>query len=332
MQITAEQHRIFSEVLAGNQSFVVTTHMHPDGDALGSQIALARFLTARNKDVRLINGDPAPALLSFVTEGSTEIEIYDPATHDELLRNVDRVVLVDNSAPDRLGRMEPIMTEVAANTLCIDHHPTRDAPWGDTILQVGASATAALVWQLIRQDGWEPDARSCEAVFVGIVTDTGFFRFNSACAHTHRIAAELLDRGVEPGSVYRRIYERNSEAYTRLLGHALTGLRIEAEGRVALVVIRRATIEELAAGDVDTSEITSALLALEGVQVVLLFRELAQHGVKVSLRSKGTTDVHKLASGFGGGGHRNASGIVLDEPIETVVDQVLAQARTLVSD
>lgn len=331
MQLTTEQHECFAANCDAHEAFILTTHMNPDGDALGSQIALARYLVSLGKTVRLINGDPTPETLAFVTEDSPPIEVYDAGQHDDLIRGIDRVVLLDNSAPDRLGRMEPIMLSVAANVLCIDHHPTRGAPWVDNILRVGASATAVLVWDLLRHRGWEPDAPARNAIFVGLATDTGFFRFNSASAHAHRVAADLIECGVDAGSIYRRIYERNSEAYTRLLGHALMGLRLESGGRIASVQLRRDTIAELAAEDVDTGEITTALLAIEGVDVVLLFRELPDARVKVSLRSKDALDVHRLASGFGGGGHCNAAGIVLEQPFDDVVERVSAGARELVA-
>jgi phosphoesterase RecJ-like protein len=331
MQLTAEQHALFSGVCDNSQTFVVTTHMNPDGDALGSQIAMARYLATLGKQVRLINGDPTPDVLAFVTEGSQPIEVYDPDVHDEVLRSVDRLILVDNSAPDRFGRMEPIITAVADHTLCIDHHPTRGAPWAGTILQVGASATAVLVWDLVRHRGWEPDEKTCEALFVGLATDTGFFRYESASAYAHRVAADLLERGVSTGATYRRIYERNSEAYTRLLGHGLSRLELHAAGRIAAVRLRREPMIALGAADVDTGEITTALLSLESVDIVLLFRELAEGRVKVSLRSKGVLDVHKLASGFGGGGHRNASGIVLSEPFDDVAERVIQGARDLIA-
>lgn len=331
MQLTAKQHEHFAAACDANETFVLTTHMNPDGDALGSQIALARYLVSLNKTVRLINGDPTPETLVFVTEDSPPIEVYDPGQHDNAIRGTDRVVLLDNSAPDRLGRMEPIMLSVAADVLCIDHHPTRDAPWAENILQVGASSTAVLIWDLLRQRGWQPDARACDAIFVGLATDTGFFRFNSTSPYAHRVAADLLECGVHAGEIYRRIYERNSEAYTRLLGHALVGLRIESGGRIASVRLRRDTIAKLAAEDVDSGEITTALLAIDGVDVVLLFRELPDARVKVSLRSKNELDVHRLAAGFGGGGHRNAAGIVLEQPFDDVVESISAGARELVA-
>jgi phosphoesterase RecJ-like protein len=186
-----------------------------------------------------------------------------------------------------------------------------------------------MIYDLVRGWGWSPDLRAAEAMYVGLVTDTGFFRFNSTNPHAHEVAAEMLELGVVPGRAYRELYERNTLAFTRLLGHALAGLRLDAGGEVATVRLDREAIERLEAEDVDTSEITTAQLALDGVSVALLFRELPDGRVKVSLRSKGTVDLHSLAGEFGGGGHRNASGIVMNGPLDDAVRTVTERVGSL---
>ena len=309
--IPADSQQLFDRLYDGAQRIAVSTHINPDGDAIGSQSSLVRFLVSRGKDVRIINRDATPRILSFIEYPEVPVEIYDAEQHDDVLRDVDLIILVDNSAPDRLGSMESIMVACAEHTLCIDHHPARNAPWRHNIVDVNACATTAMVYQLIRGAGWELDFDAAQAAYVGLVTDTGCFRFNSTNADAHRLAAELLDLGVDPARTYQAVYERNPAAYTRLLGHALSGLRMEAGGALALVTIERRQIEALSAQNVDTSEMTTPLLAMDGVLVAVLFRELDDSRVKVSLRSKGFLDVHQLATEFGGGGHRNASGIVM---------------------
>jgi phosphoesterase RecJ-like protein len=306
--IPPESHALFREWCAGAQRFVLTTHMNPDGDALGSEVGLARFLLAQGKQVRIVNQDPTPEVLRFLADDAYPVETYDPETHDPVLRDADLVVLVDNSAPDRMGRMESIMLATAGHTLCIDHHPSREIPWSRQILDQQACATAIMIYELVRGHGWTIDSRAAQAIYVGLATDTGFFRFNSADARAYRVAAELLLLGAHPARVYRAIYERNSLAFTRLLGSALAGVQTVGRGDIAFVRITRELIDRLDAADVDTSEIMTALLAMEGISVALLFRELPERQVKVSLRSKGELDVHGLAAEFGGGGHRNASG------------------------
>ena len=329
--LDASQHQMFRDAVAAHDSFVVTTHMNPDGDALGSQIAVTLYLRSLGKQVTMLNGDPTPPLLEFIEPEEGRVEIFDEARHTTLLAEVDALILVDNSAPDRFGRMESAIVAHADKTLCIDHHPTRQAPWRQNILQTEASATAAMVWELLRGAEWEPNLTACTAMFVGLATDTGFFRFNSTNAQAHRIAAEMIDRGVHPASIFRRIYERNSVAYTRLLGRTLDTLQLDAEGKIASAQIPRSTTVELGAEEIDTGEITSVLLSLDGIEIVLLFRELEAGRVKVSLRSKGRLDVHGLAFEFGGGGHRNASGIVMEAPLEEAVRRVLDRAREMLA-
>jgi phosphoesterase RecJ-like protein len=222
------------------------------------------------------------------------------------------------------------MTELAHRTLCIDHHPARDAPWVHNIVDVGSCATTAMIFELTRRSGWKPDPRAAEAIYVGLATDTGFFRFNSTNPQAHLIAARLLRAGVHPARTFQEIYERNSVAFTRLLGHALAGLRLDAAGAVASVKISRQLVDSLRADDVETAEITTALLAIDGVRVAILFRELSDGRIKVSLRSKGDIDVHGLAAEFGGGGHKNASGIVMNGRLDQVLHTVTRMAVALV--
>lgn len=223
------------------------------------------------------------------------------------------------------------MVSLANRTLCIDHHPAREMPWRHQIVDERACATSLIVWELLRHVGHDIAPGTAEALYVGLATDTGFFRFNSTSPRAHEIAADLLRRGVRPARVFQEIHERNSEAFTRLLGHALADLRIEAGGQLASVRLTAGLLQRLAAEDEDTSEITNALLAIERVQVALLFRELGDGRVKVSLRSKAGVDVHRLASEFGGGGHRNASGIVAQGSLDEVGHRVTVRVLEALS-
>lgn len=327
--ISAEQIDLFHDLCDRAESIVLTTHINPDGDALGSEYSLAAFLVGRGKRPRVINRDGTPENLSFLEIPELAAETYDPALHDAVLREADLVILVDNSAPDRLGEMEPVMHEVAARTLCVDHHPTRAAGWAHNIVDVSSSATTAMIYELTRQRGWVPDLRAAEAIYVGLATDTGFFRFNSTTARAHAIAAELMELGVEPARIYQAINERNSVALTHLLGRALGGLRMDADGALATVTITRAMLLETQAEKEDHAEITTPMLALDGVRVAVLYRELPDGRIKVSLRSKGDLNVHRLAIEFGGGGHRNASGIVMEGELDDVVSIVTQRATAM---
>ena len=323
-------HRLFKATIDRYDAVVLTAHMHPDGDALGSQLGLAGFLMERGVDVTILNPDPVSDTLRFMVDPRYRVQTFDPELHVPILRDAARIILLDNSAPDRLGSMEEAMVANAERVLCIDHHPTRQPPWADMILDQGSSATAAMVYELITRQGWIPDLTAARALFVGLATDTGFFRFNSTNAQTHRIAADLLELGVDTAAIFQAVNERNTPAYTRLLGEALSGLRLDAGGAVVSVRIDAESQNRCDAGGVDTSEMTTPLLAIEGVRIALLFRELAGGDVKVSLRSKGDLNVHALAMQFGGGGHPNASGIVLAGELDQVVEQVIGEAVALI--
>ena len=234
--ISADDQRRFERAVEAAESFLLVTHMNPVGDALGAELGLARFLRARGKQVVIVHNDPIPPVLQFLDRGDVPIERYDPAAHDDRMAEVDRIVLLDNSAPDRLGRLEPRMRELAEAVLCIDHHPTRGTIWGEAILDVRSSAAAAMVHELVVACGWLPDEAAAEALFVGIATDTGFFRYNSTSPQALRISADLMERGVDPAACYRRIYERNSPVFARILGAALAGMRLDADGRVVSVL------------------------------------------------------------------------------------------------
>ncbi len=325
------RHELFRRLLETNRRLVLTTHMNPDGDAIGSEIGLGRYLAAAGFDVSIVNQEPTPRNFAYLEERGPAIEVYHPAEHDSRLAEADLLVLLDNSAPDRLGRLEPIVRSLASKVLCIDHHPAQGTIWAYEILDETASATAAMVYELIVTSGNPLDAATAEALYAGLSTDTGFFRFNSTRARAHEIAAALLRAGVEPARCFREVYERNSPAWTRLLGHALSGLKLDAGGRIVSVRIPRVVEVECGADGADTSEMTTPLLAIDGVQVALLFRELHDGRIKVSLRSKGNIDVYRLATEFGGGGHRNASGIVTDGRIDEIADRVIARAADILS-
>jgi bifunctional oligoribonuclease and PAP phosphatase NrnA len=330
--IEAKDHAAFQALTSRAKLYVLVTHVNPDGDAIGSQVGLGRYLQSLGREVRIVNQDPTPAELRFLEFDGPAGEAYDPARHDGLLDAADAIVLVDNSAPDRLGRMEAPVRARTAKTFCIDHHPARTTPWAGNIIDTSAGATAVLVYELVREAQGSPDRAAADALYTGLATDTGFFRFNSTSPRAFRIAAELLEAGADPTRCYREIYERNAPAYTRLLGRALAGLSMTASGAVASIGITLEMVEASGAAGVDTSEFTTPLLAVDGVLIAILFRELSGGKVKVSLRSKGALDVQNLASEYGGGGHRNASGIVMPGRFADVVATVTARAEALVAE
>ncbi len=313
-----------------NDRFVLATHVHADGDGLGSQIALRHALTRRGKQVRIINTDPPPPNYAFIAPDGL-VEIYDPGRHDEWIRGAGAIILLDNASAKRFGALQGPITSSPAPKACIDHHPHPDTQWDVMAVDETAAATGQMVYRLLKaMDGAIPP-EAAEPLYVSIVTDTGNFRFSNTRADVLTIAADLVASGVSVPRVYQEVYERNPVAYTRLVGAALSDMRLECDGRLGYLVITRAMLAACGAENVDTGDLINHILAIDGARASALFRETPDGGTKVSLRSKGVVDVNAVATKFGGGGHRNASGITMTAPLPAAMEQVLPELRRIVA-
>ncbi|MEE9219725.1 MAG: bifunctional oligoribonuclease/PAP phosphatase NrnA [Acidobacteriota bacterium] len=307
---------------------VISTHINPDGDGLGSQLALAGFLRQRGLRVAIINSDPVPRIYRFM-DPAGEIQTADMPAAKEALAQCDLFFAVDNGTLQRMGDLEDWIRSTRAFKVCIDHHALQDDVWDLKFLDESACSTGTLIYELIQALGGRLTQHQALAIYVALITDTGYFRFSRTDASTYRLAADLLEAGVDPLQVYHEIYERNSLSYVRLLGAALYNVRTECGGRLGWVVLRRKQIQAIGGEQEDTSDMVNSLLTVDGVRVALLFKELSGNRTKVSLRSKGDLDVNGVARRLGGGGHRNAAGILLPEPLERGIERVLAEVRPL---
>jgi phosphoesterase RecJ-like protein len=319
-----------AEVLAelrSSRRVVLTTHVGPDGDGLGCELALARTLRrVLGSEVHIINPTPTQERYAFL-DPTGEIRAYVPEL-EETIASSDTVVVVDINRWDRLGDMAEPVKRSAARKLCIDHHPPQ-APFGDAaFIDAEASATGILVHDVVVALAGELPDDVVDPLYVAIMTDTGSFRFANTNTRALEIATELVRRGARPDLLFRHIYETSSPARMRLLGNVLSNLAYECEGRLVHFTI---TNEILARCGVDREEaegFTDVVRSVEGSEVVLSFVETAEGGVKVSLRSKADVlDVGQIAESFGGGGHANASGIVDPRPIEEAKRALLAAVR-----
>ena len=321
--------RVRQELLRARK-ILLTTHQNADGDGLGSELALSAYLKGIGKDTLILNPDEPPERYRFL-DPSGEVRFFDETSGPALVQGCDLIITLDNSSLHRLGRMEQAVRNSAAVTLCVDHHSTTDPFWGVNVIDESACATGEMVHDLIKALGGTLDTASAIALYTAMVTDTGNFRFSKTSPRTHRIAAELLAKGVDPGRVYELVYEQQAEGFVRLMGVALSAFRLEQGGRLGWIALSRRQIMDCGAEQADTSEIVNHLFAIGGVRVCLLFKELPDGKVKVSLRSKGSIDVHQVATTYGGGGHQNASGAVVEGPLESAVARVVADASALLA-
>jgi phosphoesterase RecJ-like protein len=261
-------------------------------------------------------------------EGLEAIQIYDETRHREVIRAAHLFVVLDNSSPERLGRLLPDVKASGAFRICIDHHVTVDPFWNLNCIDTDAAASGQLVYEAIKALGGTITAPVAVALYAAFVTDTGHFRFPKTTPHVHRIIAELMEAGgINPQRIYRAVYEGHTRGLTRIVGLALSDAHYDYDGRFAWARLTRRQLEECNGFEEDTGDLVNMLLAVEGVQAAALFKELPEGRTKVSLRSLGDVDVNRLAGRFGGGGHKNASGVVMTAAFEEGVRSIVEGMR-----
>jgi bifunctional oligoribonuclease and PAP phosphatase NrnA len=320
--------RVLKPLLESARRVALCTHINPDGDGIGAEICLYHHLRGLGLETRILNTEPLPPRYRFLDPGGA-VEVFDPARDAAFLRGADLIFMLDNSAVARLGPLEESVRGSCATTVCIDHHDVVEPFWKVNIVDEEACATGELVFQIVKAMGGTIGLAAAEAAYVSLVTDTGSFRFSKTSPRCHEAAAEMLALGVAPPRVYQEVYERNSLSLVRLGGVALAGLRLYEDGRLACITLTRAQVMACDAESEDTSDIVNGLLAIEGVQVAVMLKEIAGEKIKLSFRSKRGLDVNRLAARYGGGGHRNAAGAILDGPLEEALEKVLSSCRDL---
>jgi len=312
----------FASRLREAQSIVLSTHINADGDGLGCEIALRQFLTNIGRQAVIINNEPVPARYRFL-RGAEAVQVYESPRHAEMIRAADLFVVLDNSSVERLAKLREDVEATRALRVCVDHHETINPWWTINCVDNDACASGQLVYELIRHVGGGVTPDMAEALYVSIVTDTGQFRFSKTTAESHRIVADLIEIGnISPARVFTEVYERTSVAMAALMGIGLCSLKLDHEGRFAWMRLSKEDVRSCGGEEEDTGDLANLALAIDGVVVSALFREMPGGETKVSLRSKGEVDVATLAGGFGGGGHRNASGILVASSPEIVLRQV----------
>jgi phosphoesterase RecJ-like protein len=312
--------------------FFVTTHLGPDGDALGSQIALGRFLQKLGKSAAMINSDEADQNLDWMP-GAEDVEVFDGSMEQrEALANAEVVFVLDTNDEERLGKVGSMVRNASATTVLIDHH-LQPEPWFDVeFVRDTAAATGELVYEMIEAtDPTLIDAEVATALYTAIMTDTGSFRYSSVTPQLHRVVADILERGgIEPAPIHETIYDRKSMPGLRLLGRMLNRIRLRYDGQLGYSVVTQRMVEDTNASWDDKQGFVNYVLSIEGVKAALLFSEV-DDGSKISFRSEADVRVDEWARHFGGGGHRNAAGAYVKRPtFEEVIEDVIDAASAYI--
>ena len=313
-----------AQAIRESKTVVLACHVNPDGDALGSLLALALALRPLGKEVTCLSEDGVPDILRFLPGSdlisrSTDIPTFDLA------------LVVDSGELARVGEQVRPMVSRARRAVNIDHHVVAGTFGDIRVLDSGAASTAEIVYALLQtlEIPLSPEIATC--LFTGIITDTGSFRFQNVTPGTLRTAALLVAAGASPPLISENVFENKTFAGTRLLGRALSSLSQSPDGRIVWAHITAADFRSLGAIDAETEGVVNYVRGIRGAEVGMLFREMDNGRIRVSLRSRESVNVAELAQDFGGGGHRMASGCTLNVPLPDAELALVAAAQLAVS-
>lgn len=325
MNMFQKQFEACRNIIADAQRFVLTTHVNPDADGLGSELALARYLQRKGKDVHILNHSTTPWNCKFL-DPAQQIVQFNAERDAALILKADVIFVLDTNSPDRLQSLKPFVLQSKATKICIDHHLDKIEFADLYIIDEASAATGEILYRLLRfLDEKAVDKEIAVPLYAAIMTDTGSFRFPKTDSELHKIIAHLIEAGADPVEIYQQVYEQTSSNRVRLLGKALSTLEVAHGGKVACIRVTREMFKETETSEEDTDNFVTHTLGIRGVQIGLLVTELAD-GIKISFRSKGDIPVHKLAQEFGGNGHKNAAGArvqngILSDVIQTVLER-----------
>ena len=295
---------------------LLTCHRNPDGDAIGSELAIAELAKKIGVDAVILNRDATPANLTMLP-GADQVLVADDLPED-FPEKYDLVVTVECPQLERTGFQG--LTQVPI--LNIDHHPDNPAYGVVNYLDDESPAVGEMVWRLYSEIGVMPSPDAATNLFVALSTDTGDFRYSNATGRAFRTAAEMVDAGADPPRVANWVHNNRSLPSVRLLGESLRSLRVISDGRLALITANQDAFLQAEAGPEDTEETVNLPRSIAGVEAVAYFKQWEPGVVRVSLRSRGSVDVRTVAASFGGGGHTNAAGCTIQGDLAEVEEKV----------
>ncbi|MFU8856340.1 MAG: DHH family phosphoesterase [Deferrisomatales bacterium] len=319
------------QALLAGRSFLLVSHQNPDGDAIGSCLALAAGLSALGKHCDVLSADGVPTNLSWMPLAEGVQLTPADGTH------YDGVVLLDCGSDDRTGFGDEVFAP-GRLVVNIDHHPGNGHFGSANLVDAGACATAELVYDVLQALPAPIGYGAATAIYTGVLTDTGCFRFSNTNSRAFEIASRMVGKGVNPSWVSQMVFDQQPVARLRLLSRVLETLDLSPRDKAACAVATLAMLRETQTGVEDVEGFVNYPRSICGVEVGLLFREEAPGRYRIALRSKGRVDVSRIARELGGGGHHNASGATVEgcledlkrrlfERVEEALDEELLHSR-----
>ncbi len=305
--------------LSAAQSLLVVTHARPDGDAIGSMLALARAARLAGKAALTLVPDKVPARYEFLLAGEN---VAGPQDFERLAGQVQLVVVVDTSVAQQLDGIHQGLAACRDRVLVIDHHATAGAIGAAQWIDSTASAAGVQVAELIERLGWPSDPSIAVALAAAVLSDTGWLKYSSTDGRTLRIVAGLFDAGVKPDELFMQLFQCDRPQRVLLMTRMLQSLRLDSDGRIASMVIRKEDFQATGALSEETENLVNEALRACTVEVAVLLVE-TDSVVRASLRSRRVVDVSAVAAGFGGGGHARAAGLRMAVPIDELRQKLI---------
>lgn len=328
--MTAEKRAIYKEIeqdISKSQSILITCHVDPDGDSIGSELALLRYIDSFKKEVTIVNHDAAPSRYGFLPFSDRIRSIKEYRGTDRF----DLAIILECPSLKRAGEAAGLISP-ETKVINIDHHRDNSG-YGDVVLiDAEASAVAEMLVEFFLGRGFEIDGDMATLLYAGILTDTGRFRFSSTTQRTMEIAGMLIEYGANPREICDRIYYCLSEPMLKLTGRVFSQSKLFNSGRICLIFLDRETLKTSNLELPDAEGLAEYTLYGKDVVVGGLLREIDDVVTRVSLRSRNSINVCSLAQKYGGGGHFNASGFTINLPIKVAGERLLEDLRELVND
>jgi bifunctional oligoribonuclease and PAP phosphatase NrnA len=328
---SATDRAAFHQFVARHRRFLLTTHINPDGDGLGSEAATALWLGSMGKDIRILNDSVMPPAFAFLARHAT-FEVYESEVAERRFSESDALVVLDTSNRQRIGRLAALLDRHVIPVAVVDHHVSHASGFGAVnVIEPEASATGEILYDLIREGGGSITPDIAEALYVALMTDTGSFRYSNTDTHAHHMAADLLTHGLDPQRLHSQVHSHASAERLRFFGEVLSALELAADGRLVVLEAAPEQFERHHLVGADTDGLVDLPRTIAGVEVVVLFSEVERGKVKVSLRSTGRVSIDQVCSRLGGGGHVHAAGVLLRGSRAEARQRVLPELERLIA-
>lgn len=321
---------LFKKLVSKSQRIVVTTHIHPDADGIGSQIALAMGLKSLGKQIICVNEEPLLERYKYLDPHDLVISYDEYIKRKDFKGEIDLFIVADTNNLNRIGSRTGDLVHRSKNLLFIDHHPCPKELAAIHCIDTSMAATGELVGSLLEVLNVKFTKEIALPLYTAILIDTSSFRYPTVSGHTHRLIGKLLDAGVEPPSAYNFIYGTKKISYMQLLGTILSTARTTEDEKIAWMTLKEKDLKKFDVDTEDTLGFINNLLILDKIKVACMFRQEGKN-VKISFRSAGDIDVGIIAQALGGGGHNHSAATIVEGQIDEVAKKTVQKLKIMLS-